>query len=415
VILQQLKSHHSAGEPVTREFAALMESTFTRYGEIRDLFFEHLPQHLHQSELVSLVNVEIKNRLFEQAFCERIPDALKSVRRAIIRLEDRRAAQRDGNPAVNDLERLTAVAERLEALYQKHWEYYRYQSRLTEQDIVAFLLEVDRIAYDWDTYYEATASVGGLLEALHARPTPEDTAALHLTYHRDGAQHFAVGSVKSLMDFLEAGYKFICALYEIDPAERPLTLLQLDVADPVSLHLAVPAAAEPAYRRFMQYLFLKDLFKREALLRFVFEAVEKEAGNEKRLSQTVMNGFQKDVSAQLKQLPADGRFTISDRTFPDDEVGVMQEFVDFLEAQEINYDSLVKPGEKSKSGGRVRNRKKADKADTAEQKPADNAPSSETAPQAARPEEGKPPMESAQSEQGRSHIQVLTERAANEA
>ena len=281
MILHELKSHLSTSEPVTREFVALMDATFRYYGETRTQFLEQLPHHLLQSELISLVNVEIKKRLFDERFCEGIQNALKSLRRAIIRLEDLRALHPEHPDTVNDLSRLAALAERVEALYQKHWEFYRYQSRLNEQELVAFLLEVDQVGYQWDTYLSAFSAVHALADTLSGQPCPAELAPLRVTYQREGPQHFSVATIQSLMGFLETAYRFVCAASDVDAQAHPLTLLQVDVAHPVAVALAIPQATAPAYRRFLQYLFLKDMLKREALLKVVFEATTAELGRDK--------------------------------------------------------------------------------------------------------------------------------------
>jgi hypothetical protein len=354
VNLHELKSHLALSEPVTREFVALMDATFRYYGETRTRFFEQLPSHLLQSELVSLVNVEIKARLFDERFCEGIQDSLKSLRRAIVRLEDLRA-QHPGHPdSANDLTRLAALAERVEALYQRHWEFYRYQSRLTEEELVGFLLEVDQVGYQWDTYLSGFAAVRGLSDALSGQPCPPEMAPLRVTYQREGPQHFSVGTIQALMGFLEAAYRFVCAAGEVDAQAAPLSLLQVDVAHPVAVQLAVPQASAAAYRRFLQYLFLKDMLKREALLKVVFEATTQELGREKPLAPAVLSGFQKELAAALKGLPLDGRFTISDRAFPDDGIRVLQEFTAELDARNIAYDALLR-GDAGK--GRARSAK----------------------------------------------------------
>ena len=342
MILHELKTHLATSEPVTREFVALMETTFRAYGETRTLFLEKLPHHLLQSELVSLVNVEIKHRLFDERFCAGIQDALKALRRAIIRLEDLRAQHPQHPDTVNNLTRLAALAERVEALYQRHWEFYRYQNRLTEEDLVGFLLEVDQIAYEWDTYLSGFSTVHAMAESLSGQPCPADRTPLRVAYERQGPQHFSVGTIQSLMGFLEVAYRFVCAASEVDVQAQPLMLLQVDVAHPVAIALAVPQDTAPAYRRFLQYLFLKDMLKREALLKVVFEATAHDVGRDKPLAAPVLTGFQKELSAALKRLPEDGRFTLADRTFPDDGIRVLQEFTAALEDKNIRYDALLR-------------------------------------------------------------------------
>ena len=348
MILHQVKEHLGLSEPVTRKFVALMDATFRYYGEIRSLFFDKLPQHLLQSELVSLVNVEIKNRLFDEKFCAGIQDSLRTVQHANIRLEDLRKQNPDHPDAVNNLSRLAALGERVEALYQKHWEFHRYQNRITEEDLVRFILEIDQAGYEWDNYTYGFSAIKGLLDILEGRGLPEGFAPLRISYQRQGVRHFSVSTLRCMLNFLEAGYRFICAVGEIDPETQPLTLVHAEMGEPVQLLFAVPESASSPYRKFLQHLFLKDMLKRDALLKVVFLEVCKEMGREKPLTPTVMTGFQKEMTAELKKLPEDGRFSISNRTFPDDGIQVLQEFTTALDEKNIRYDTLLR-GETRKS------------------------------------------------------------------
>lgn len=412
MIHNQIKSQFAAAEPVTREFVALMDATFRPYTDLRAYFFTALPQHLHQSELVSLVNVELKGRLFEQGFCEGIPEALKSLRRAIIRLEDLRAAEPHLAPEVNDLARLAALAERVEALYQKHWEHYRYQDRLSEQDLVDFMLEIDQIAYDWDLYLRTFSALHAVVQELTGQPCPDGMAPLRVAYQREAPAHFAVGTLKALMDFFEAGYRFVCAASETDADAQPLSLLQVEMAEPVELHLAVPEAVAPAYRRFLQYLFLQDMLKRDALLKVVFEAVSKELGRDKALPAPTVNTHHKELTSALSRLPADGHFTVVDRTFPDDRVRVLQEFTARLDENQIRYDALLRSGDskpRSRKGGKA---KAGETGEVAAAPGNGQAPAAEGGAPAAQGggADGNSQQDLTRYVQNKEHLQVLTEK-----
>ena len=342
MILSQLKAHLAASEPSTREFVALMDTTFRFYSETRSIFLEKLPQHLLQSELISLINVELKERLFNEKFCLGIKDALKAIQRAIVRLENLRKAHPHHPDAVNDLTKLIAIAEQVEALYQKHWEYYRYQGRIGEEELVSFLLEIDQVAYHWDIYLSGFSAVSGVMESLQGQPCPPDMTPLRISYQRDGVSHFSVTAMCAVMNFLEVGYRFICAAAEIDVEIHPLSMLQVEVAEPIELVLSVPGLAAPSYRKFLQYLFLKDMLKRDALLKIVFEAVGRELQPAKSLPPALLSRFQKEMTAALKQLPPGGRFTISGRNFPEDAIQVLQEFTETLDGKNIRYDAMLR-------------------------------------------------------------------------
>ena len=354
MISSQLKTHFRTGEPVIQEFSALMGATFQYYLDTRALFFEKLPAHLHQSELISFVNVDLKNRLFNQAFCETIKDALKAMRRIIIRLEDLHQDHPSLTGVFSNLPRLIKLAERVDALYQAHWEHYRYRNRLTETELVEFLLEIDGIARQWDRFQEGHGSIQGLVDALSGRACPPDMRALVVSYRQEGPAHFSVGTLRALLNFAEGAYRFVCAIREIDIAAYPLTLLQVEIAEPVELHLGVPVSAEEPLRKLLQYLFLKDMLRAESLLKFVFEAIHKEFGNGKSLTAPSLATFQKELTGPLKQLPSVGTFTIAGRSFPEQGIPVLQEFTRYLEEKKIKYDGLLKTAPKGRGTAKPR-------------------------------------------------------------
>jgi hypothetical protein len=394
VIVARLRESFLSAEPVTTEFVTLMRTTFAYYGELESQFLAKLPKHLHQSELIALINTEIRPRLFNHHFCERIPEALKSLRRAIVRLEDWRVTHPELPPAVNKLPALQAVAEQVEALYQRHWEYYRYQNNLREDDVVSFLLEVERITYDWDIFLEGFTGAAELLKNLSGRPLPEGAASIRIAYQRGQPTHFAAETLTTLTGFFQACYGFICAVHGLDPAAEPLTLLDVEIGEPVELTLAVPAAAGESFRRLLQYLFLKDMLQREPLLKFVMEAVLRDYGGDGNLNAPALPALQKEIAARLKGLPEDGRFRISDRSFPEDGVQVMHDLFVDLERKEIPHDALLASGEKLKRSAKLR-------------KPAPKAPvQTELAP---------PPKPGAGNvlDSGTEHIRVLTDRELN--
>ncbi len=412
MIVNQLKARFRLTEPVSRELAAQFQGAFQQYRVIRDEFLAQLPSHLHASELVSLVNVELKNRLFHAQFCDQIQEALKSLRRTLIRLEDLRAEQSDFPPAINDLGRLTRLGERAEALYQRHWEYYRYPTHLNEEALAGLLLDIHRLCGDWDEYYARFSAVQSVVDSLSGQSIAPGCAALRITYTQLPPLHFSVGTLRALMDFLESAFAFVAALYEVDTAEAPLTLLQVEVADPIELVVAIPDVAQEAYAAFLQYLFLKDMLRRDALLKYVFEAVEKNFGSGKHLDAA---GFQKDLSAKLKAFPTTGRFTISGRSFPEDQIAVLQEFTATMERNNMDAEPLL-GGDKPKAARKG----KAPAPDAASAKPTADAPpprapdrrptpaAPATAPRLAQPHAVPPASDGGHPP--RQHLHILTER-----
>ncbi|HUJ76801.1 MAG TPA: hypothetical protein VL359_18195, partial [bacterium] len=230
MILNQFKSLFREAEPITREFIGLMEASFRPYAEMRGTFQQQLPSHLHDSALVSLLTGEIKSRLFAPALCESIPDALKALRRSIIRLEDLRQAHPTLPPAVNDLESLARLAERVEALYQRHWELFRYQSHLDEQALLGLLLEVDGVWTDWQAYLLAFHSTRQVQEALSGQPLPANSVLLRITYTQAPPLHFSVRTLTALAYVLDAAYRFVAAVRQVDATALPLAMQHVEVA-----------------------------------------------------------------------------------------------------------------------------------------------------------------------------------------
>jgi hypothetical protein len=406
VIENQLKAQAARAEPVTREFISLMGGTFRYYAETRNLFFDQLAAHLHQSELISLVNVEVKNRLFRPEFCEGLQEALKALRRAIIRLEDLRAAHPEIPAAVNDLERLAHIAEDVEALYQRHWEFYRYQTHLNEEELVRLLLEVDRIAYAWDGYLAGVTAAQRVAGGLGGRPVPQGHSVLAIHYNQAGPQHFSVATLKALLDFLDCGYRFTGALFGIDAATDPLTVLNVEMTEPVHLHVCLPSQVEEPYRKLLQYLFLKDMLKREALLKFVFDAVEKDFPGARPLSASALSSFQKELAAALKPLPEGARFTFADRTFPGDEMPVLNDLTASLERAHVDIQPLLGSGDKPRRAAKAKLEQAATRA---EQKLAESRAAKQSPlPLRADPPELDPAVPNPTL--GKSHIHILTEK-----
>jgi len=351
VLLSKLKSQFQHSEPATLEFVELMRSTFSYYSELRSRFFRTLSQSLQQNGLGSLLAGEIRNKLFHAPFCESIPETLKAHRRALIRLDDLRKEQ-PGIPAfVNNLETLAKLGEQVENLYQRHWEYYRYQAQVAEKDLVAFVLDIDRIGYEWDIYLEGFSGTRALVAALTSRSCREGDVPLRVGYQQ-AINNLAAKNLRVILDFLEGAYGFVATLHRLNPNENPLSLLQVAVDDPVEIQLALPQAAVETYSKFLRYLFLKDTVSKDTLLKYVMEALQKETGA--ALPPAVQQKFQKEMTALLKSLPEEGRFMVSDRVLPDDSVGVMQELMGTLTQQNISFEALLKQGEKLKKKGSVR-------------------------------------------------------------
>lgn len=354
MITKNIKQQFIIGEPVFQEFKALMNATFRFYEETWEFFFKELPRHLHQSELVSLVNVELKKRLFNPEFCDHIQDSLKSLRRAIIRLEDLHSGQPAHPQFLLDIPRLLTLSEHVEILYQRHWEIYRYSDKIGEEGIVEFLMEIHRIRNEWRLILVGNAHAVDFVQSLSGPRLPPKRIAFQVSYLRETGDDVPFPALKPLLDLLESAYRLVTAVLKIDPETTPLILTGMEVGHPVQLSLAIPQEVEAPLTKFLKYLFLQGMFKRESLLKFVFEAIVKEFSQGEPPTTLFLGKIQKELIVILKQLPADGKVSISDLTFPGDEIIALEEFTDALEQNKINFEALIKNAEGRKPAKKVK-------------------------------------------------------------
>lgn len=342
MIASKLKDSYRAGYPVIQEYVAFMNATFKYYRDTRAALFEGLPTKLHQSDLVNFVNNSLKERLFDPVFCETIQESLRSLRRLSIRLEDLRASEEQSPVFVHHLAELVRLAEAVENLYQQHWEYFRYQDHVAEEEVVSFVLAIGNIERGWERYLAKHAATGELVEALSGIALPDEHSVVSVSYEQENISNFTVERLNSLTNYLAAIYSFVCAVSNVDAEQSPLGILHIEVGKPVQVQLALPKNLEAAYRKMLKHLFLKDMVKRETLLKFVFEEIQKEFSQGKTLSTQVLNGFQKKLAVFLKELPEEGIFRLSEYSFPEDNIRVLQSFTSSLEEKKINYEPLLK-------------------------------------------------------------------------
>ena len=351
----QLSADFQSSEPITLEFVDLIRETFSFYGELRSRFYKHLPQQLRPGDFSVFLAGDLKIKLFTPAFCERIPESLKSVRRALMRLDDLRKAHPGIPPFVNDLKALAAIAERVESLYQLHWEYYRYPSHVGEGELLAVLLEIDRISYQWDIYLEGFSRVRALVAALKTQDCPEGSLMLTASYQDNVTPAITAPVLLGVTRLLEGIYRFVCGLRNLEPSDHPLVVLHVETGSPCLFHLAVPNTAHGAFRTFLHYLPLKDLVQADQLLKFVVESLEKEySPAAENMKGKPPGKALKELIALTKELPPQGRLTLADSSSGTDPVGVMGEFIGSLERQNIPYESLLKAADKLKKKAAMR-------------------------------------------------------------
>jgi hypothetical protein len=194
-------------------------------------------------------------------------------------------------------------------------------------------------------------------------------------------------------------------------------VLSVEVAEPVQLHVCIPAPVEEPYRKMLQYLFLKDMLKRDALLKFVFDAIEKAFPGTKPLSATALAAFQKELAAALRPLPTGATFSFADRTFPGDEIPVLNDLTASLERANVDVQPLLGGSDKPRRAAKA---KLEEAAARAEQKLAESKAAEQRGPdprsgakQPSLPMRSDPPDLATpvhSGSLGKSHIHILTEK-----
>ena len=326
---------------IIREFTSLMDSGFRCYEELRTRFFALLPEHWSNGQS-SVLEAEINKHLFNETFCAAIPENLKSLRRLLIRLEDLPppdAHQQHHQvmlASILNAAELKSLAERLEALLQRHWELHRYGSSQKHQSL-QLLLDAQQISEAWMRYLSAFNAASSTLQALEAPSCPPHTRKLELRHFHPlplDAQR-----LQTLLRFLHASHQFICAVSGAEPL--PLTILCIRAGQPLTLELAIPDHTAQDYLRLLQHLFLKDMLKQDVLLKVVFQSVLKEHQGRSSLSPQQLKALEKSLLTALKELPSEGEFHISGRKFPQDNILVLQELTNFLKERDISFKNLL--------------------------------------------------------------------------
>lgn len=357
---EDLQAFYEAVAPVTDDLVSLVESSLQPYAALRDVFFKHLAEHIHPPGMQTLLEQRISPQLFAQDFCEQIPLSLRALRRVIIRMEDVQQqslhSRKDAPPAdspletLRTLEPLIRLAERVEALYQRHWEFHRYQERIPLQELLHFVLEVDAIYHAWRTQQGELATLFSLLRAGEGAELAQDEERVQIFYRPPPNMSGSLELPGALLCLVQAAHRFIAAALG-DPEMQSLRLVRLLAGAHTELHIAVQTKLRPVFVQFLQNLFLKDLLKREALIKVLFEVVRREAGSLRMLSPAETTRHHRELLAELKRLPAAGELQIAEQIFPRDRFRVLQSFISRLEAQGIRYAGILE-GKHSNAGKR---------------------------------------------------------------
>ena len=323
---------------IFREFVLLMDNGFRCYEELRVRFLKNLPEYAGPNPSKSLES-DLSKYLFSDAFCNAIPEHLKTVRRLLIRLEDYHSTEEELLAIILKPSELKAIAERLETLFQQNWETHRYQ---VHHQPIQLLMEAQHISETWNRCLTAFNTANTVVEALESPaspPLPKNTQTLEIRYYPEPPAPLNTQPLTALLHFLHSSHQFISSA--IGGEQLPLIILGIRTGEPLAIKLAIPQHTATEYLRFLQHLFLKDMLKQEALLKVVFQSVIKEHQTARQLTPQQLKTQEKSLLIALKDLPSPAKFEISGRKFPQDNILVLKQLTDFLTERNIAFKNLL--------------------------------------------------------------------------
>lgn len=338
MILRDLRSEFKKTMPVSDGFFKLMQQTFGFYTSICNEFFSKLGNHVESNTLGTYLQNDIRPKLFNAEHCKKIESIKKQFLSENIKLEQFIEENGYDKNFINDFKQLKKVSEAIYELLQTHWEFYKYEKSVASNEaIVAFILEIDRIGIRWDAYLEKYLAISGLLKSVVGEVEKENFTQLSIRYHIPEGTGFTLDMCTTLIGFFQASYEFVLKVHDAETDQAELEVTNLHAANPVHCELLVPSDYAASFSKFLGYLSI-DILKRETLVKFVMEIVRLHQGKE--IPKTAITNFQKKISKFLNQLPAEGYFSINEDEAKDS-VKLLSSLCDELDRLEVQYNDLL--------------------------------------------------------------------------
>lgn len=338
MILRDLRIQFKKTIPVSDGFLKLMQQTFGFYSSLCNDFFANLGSHVESSTLSNYLQGEIRPRLFNADHCKNIEKIKKDFLAENIKLEQFIAKNDFDQDVINDLSLLKKVSESIYELLQTHWEFFKYEKSVASNEaIIAFILEIDRIGIKWDSYLEKYLAVSGVLKAAGAETKKEGYAPLVIQYHLPEEAEFNIDLCSNLFHFLQLTYEFVLKVHDKAEKTSQLEITNVSAGNPVYCELLVPEQYIQSFTRFLKYLTV-DVLKRETLVKFVMEIVRLQQGKE--MAKQAITNFQKKISKQLESLHPEGYFSLNEDD-AEDSVNLLTMLCEEMERLKVQYKDMM--------------------------------------------------------------------------
>ena len=338
MILRDLRSKFKKTMPISDGFFKLMKQTFGFYTSLCNEFFTNLGSHVEANTLSHYLQSEIRPKLFDPKYCKDIETVKKQFLAENIKLEQFLGENDFDQDFINDFNLLRKVSDAIYELLQTHWEFFKYEKSVASNEaIIAFILEIDRIGIRWDAYLEKYLAISGLLKAVAGEAQKTDYSALGVQYHLPENTQFTLDLCTTLIEFLKACYEFVLKVHDKSEDSSELEITNLMAGNPVNCELLVPTPFVESFSKFLGYLSV-DVLKRETLVKFVMEIVRLQQGKE--IPKTAIANFQKKISKHLNQLHPEGYFTINNED-SEDSVQLISALCNELDQFKVEYKDML--------------------------------------------------------------------------
>ncbi len=339
MILRDLRMQFKKTMPISDGFFKLMQQTFGFYTALCNDFLSKLGSLVEANNLGNYLQTEIRPRLFDANHCKKIEQIKKEFLAENIKLEQFVEANDFGQDFINDFSLLKKVTDSIYELLQTHWEFYKYEKSVASNEaIIAFILEIDRIGIKWDTYLEKYLAISGVLKAAAGEIQKSDYTPLVVQYNLPKEASFTLELCTNLIGFFQASFEFVLKVHDAEQEAAPeLEVTNLNVGNPVYCELLVPSPYVESFKKFLSYLSV-DVLKRETLVKFVMEIVRLQQGKE--IAKTAITNFQKKIAKQLNQLHPEGYFSI-DEEEAEDSVDLLSSLCDELDRLKVTYKEML--------------------------------------------------------------------------
>jgi len=324
--------------PISDGFFNLMDQTFGFYTSLCNDFLAGFGDHVEENTVGDFLQEEIRPRLFDPEYCKSIEKTKKQFLAENIKLEQYLAESNFTQDFLNDLSALKKVSDAIYELLQTHWEFYKYEKSVASNEIlVAFIMEIDRVGIRWDSYLEKYLASSAILKEAGGEFQKDGFTNLLVQYHFPEGVSFTIDMCTNFINFLNAAYDFVIKIHDDQEKIMELEISAIEAINPVSCILAVPNRYLESFKELLHYLSL-DVLKRETLVKYVMEIVRLRQGIE--IPRQAITAFQKKMAKQLDLLHPEGYISI-DQNEREDSVTLLTSLCEELDRLHIEYADML--------------------------------------------------------------------------